>query len=70
MNQDGSNPKQLTFFNTPNHPHHNLVPTEARGKDLTAAANTFADGHVYLSIIPNPVVFGNDTRFIIVLKRY
>lgn len=70
MNQDGSNPRQLTFFNTPNHPHRHLVPTEARGKDLVAAANTFADGHVYLSVIPNPVVFGNDTRFIIVLKRY
>ncbi len=68
MNQDGSNPAQLTFLNMPNHPHRALVPAAAREKDLAAAANTFADGRVYLGVIPNPVVFGEDSRFIISLK--
>lgn len=68
MNRDGSDPRQLTFFNTPGHPHRDLIPAVARGRDLAAAANTFADGRIYLSVIPNPVAFGNDTRFIVVLN--
>jgi hypothetical protein len=46
---------------------------DAKTKSLPfriAAANTFAGDHIYLSIIPNPVEFGKDTRFIVVLRRF
>lgn len=66
MNRDGSNARQLTYFNVPGHPHYALVPAKWRqNKALAAAANTLANGKIYLSVIPNPVQWGKDTRFVI-----
>jgi len=45
MNQDGSGPRQIAFFNTPNHTHHDLVPGEARGKYWKAASIEMQGGY-------------------------
>ena len=69
MNHDGSNARQLTYFNVKGHPHYTLVPPKWRqNKALAAGPNTYAEGKIYLSLILNPVQWGHDTRFVIRTK--